>query len=116
MKTCPYCKHAIKDNWYYCRNCNKPLIVNLEDGLERTLRFPYDESEYFHLDLEEEGQFYENIIIEDEEIDQKIKKIDGKKSLATVKIENISEAFLGFSTDESFIFFNLKSTLAQLGV
>ncbi len=76
MKICPYCKHAIKDNWYYCRNCNKPLIVNLKDGLEKTLRFPYDESESFHLDLEEEGQLYENIIIEDEEIDQKIKKID----------------------------------------
>lgn len=45
-----------------------------------------------------------------------IKKIDEKKSLATVKIEDISEAFLGFSTDAQFTFFNLKSTLAQLGV
>ena len=76
MKTCPYCKHVIKDNWYYCRNCNKPLIVNFDKGLVRSLRSPYDESDYFHIDLEEEGEFYDNTIINDEDIDKKIKEIN----------------------------------------
>ena len=45
-----------------------------------------------------------------------IKKIDEKKVLATIKIKDISNAFLGFETKEENILFNLKSTLAQLGV
>ncbi|MFX0006427.1 MAG: tetratricopeptide repeat protein [Promethearchaeota archaeon] len=76
MKSCPYCNNPIQENWSYCRNCNKPLLVNLEDPLNGNVRFPYDESEIYHLDVEEDEQEYETTIIEDEEIDQKIKKID----------------------------------------
>lgn len=45
-----------------------------------------------------------------------IKKIDEKSVEANLKIDNISDAFLGFQVDQSKVFFNLKSTLAQLGV
>ena len=76
MKTCPYCKSPIEENWAYCRKCNKPLIVNLEDALEKDVRFTYNEPEIYHLDLEEESDNYDEIVIKDEEIDQKIKKID----------------------------------------
>ena len=34
----------------------------------------------------------------------------------TVKIENISPAFMGYKIDQGNLFFNLKSTLAQLGL
>ncbi len=39
-----------------------------------------------------------------------------KKRLATVKIEKISPAFVGYEIEPSLIHFNLKSTLAQLGI
>lgn len=39
-----------------------------------------------------------------------------KVRLATVKIEEISPAFVGYQIDQSLITFNLKSTLAQLGL
>ncbi len=39
-----------------------------------------------------------------------------KKRLATVKIEEISPAFIGYEIDQKQITFNLKSTLAQLGI
>ncbi len=39
-----------------------------------------------------------------------------KKRLATVKIEEISPAFIGYELDPKSISFNLKSTLAQLGI
>lgn len=39
-----------------------------------------------------------------------------KKRLATVKIEEISPAFIGYEIDPKSITFNLKSTLAQLGL
>ncbi|MFW9988369.1 MAG: tetratricopeptide repeat protein [Candidatus Odinarchaeota archaeon] len=76
MKTCPYCKSPIEDYWSYCRNCNKPLIANLEDALEKNVRSNYNESEIYHLDLEDDSEAYDDIIIKDEEIDQKINEID----------------------------------------
>ena len=45
-----------------------------------------------------------------------IKKIDEKRYEVVVNIDNISPSFLGFSIEKNRVFFNLKSTLAQLGV
>jgi predicted Rossmann-fold nucleotide-binding protein len=45
-----------------------------------------------------------------------IKEIDKKKRLVTVRIEGISPAFVGYDIDPALVFFNMKSTLAQLGV
>ncbi|QVL56661.1 MAG: hypothetical protein KFB93_04570 [Simkaniaceae bacterium] len=42
--------------------------------------------------------------------------LDEKRVHAKVLIENISPSFLGFSIEKERVFFNLKSTLAQLGV
>jgi tetratricopeptide (TPR) repeat protein len=78
MQTCPYCGTPIEKHWSYCRNCNKPLITNLEDALDRHVKFPYDEPEVYHLELEEESEIYDDVVIKDEEIDQKIKEIDEK--------------------------------------
>jgi tetratricopeptide (TPR) repeat protein len=50
--------------------------VNLENAVDENIRFPYDEPEIYSIDLEEEDQEYDTIIIEDEEIDKKIKKIN----------------------------------------
>jgi hypothetical protein len=46
--------------------------------------------------------------------DGKITHIDG--DIATVKIENISPAFIGYQIEPKLVTFNLKSTLAQLGM
>lgn len=45
-----------------------------------------------------------------------ITSISEKTAEATVFIENISPAFVGFQIDHSSTFFNIKSTLAQLGI
>jgi predicted Rossmann-fold nucleotide-binding protein len=42
--------------------------------------------------------------------------INGQKAKATVFIQNISKKFVGFQIDVQSIFFNIKSTLAQLGI
>src|SRR5215470_5286477 len=42
--------------------------------------------------------------------------IDRARKLATVLIENISPNFVGYKIDPLLTFFNLKSTLAQLGI
>lgn len=46
----------------------------------------------------------------------KLEKVDDKTAIAEVLIEKISPIFLGFSLPEEKVLFNLKSTLAQLGV
>lgn len=46
----------------------------------------------------------------------KLQKKDPKRSIAIVQIENISPAFVGYEIPKSSILFNLKSTLAQLGM
>ncbi len=46
----------------------------------------------------------------------KYQKIDRRKATATVLIQNISPAFKGFQIEPSLVSFNIKSTLAQLGL
>lgn len=45
-----------------------------------------------------------------------LKRIDTKTAEATVFIEKISPAFIGFQIDPEHVFFNIKSTLAQIGL
>lgn len=81
MKTCPYCKKYIEDHWKYCYNCNKPLITNIENDLSRSLEFPYIEPLVYSSDLEEleeSYKYYDNSIINDEEIERKIQKVNEK--------------------------------------
>ncbi len=47
---------------------------------------------------------------------ERIYKKNGNILEATVSIQHISPAFVGYKIDPSLIFFNLKSTLAQLGI
>lgn len=45
-----------------------------------------------------------------------IQFLDDKTAYAIVLIENISSGFVGFQIDQANVFFNIKSTLAQLGL
>ncbi len=45
-----------------------------------------------------------------------IKPLSGKRKLATVLIEGISPHFVGYEIDPHLVSFNIKSTLAQLGL
>jgi len=45
-----------------------------------------------------------------------LQPLSPKRKLATVLIENIAPVFVGYQIDPTLVFFNLKSTLAQLGL
>ena len=68
MKTCPYCKFPIEENWSYCRNCNKPLITNLKDVIDGDIKFPYDEPEIYHLEMEDDNDRIDEFVIKDDEL------------------------------------------------
>ena len=76
MKVCPYCKQPIEEDYPYCPNCNKPLISNLRNVVNRNLRPGFGESEFFAPEMAEEDDYYEDTIIKDEEIEHEIQKID----------------------------------------
>ncbi|MBM3184325.1 MAG: hypothetical protein FJZ64_03360, partial [Chlamydiae bacterium] len=45
-----------------------------------------------------------------------LKSVDKKRKLAIVRIESIFSGFVGFEIEPELVFFNLKSTLAQIGI
>ncbi|MBI5345892.1 MAG: hypothetical protein HZB76_01940, partial [Chlamydiae bacterium] len=47
---------------------------------------------------------------------EKLKIINDKTTEAIVKIKNISPVFVGYHLDKNQVFFNIKSTLAQIGI
>lgn len=45
-----------------------------------------------------------------------LKPVDAKRQIATVQIHAIFPSFAGYDLDPRFVFFNIKSTLAQIGL
>ncbi len=77
MKNCPYCNVIIEDDYPYCPNCNKPLISNLRTVAYGSLRTGHGETEFLLPNLgEEDEDYYEEVIIKDEQIEHKIQEID----------------------------------------
>ncbi|MHA2087883.1 MAG: tetratricopeptide repeat protein, partial [Promethearchaeota archaeon] len=72
----PYCNVIIEDDYPYCPNCNKPLISNLRTVAYGSLRSRDGETEFFSPNLEEDDERYEDVIIKDGWIEQKIREIN----------------------------------------
>jgi len=76
MNNCPFCKEPIESYWTYCRNCNKPLITNIDDDLSKRLFSPYDGVSYHSNDFEEEEDHYDINIIDDESIELELTQLE----------------------------------------
>ena len=75
MNNCPFCKEPIESYWTYCRNCNKPLITNIDDDLNKRLFSPYNGISHHSTDLEEEDHYDINII-DDESIELELTQLE----------------------------------------
>ncbi|MFX1340248.1 MAG: tetratricopeptide repeat protein [Promethearchaeota archaeon] len=71
MKNCPYCKKPLQEHWSYCHHCNKPLIVDLQNQEVLDVVSPYSNS-----DLKANVRLYDFNLINMNEIDSDIQKID----------------------------------------
>ena len=76
MKSCPYCYQPVEDNWSYCHHCNKPLIVNIDSETEKRISHIYDDDIGNIYDYQVEDDLYENNVIKDEKIEERIEEIN----------------------------------------
>ncbi len=72
MKYCPFCKKPIELHWTYCRNCNKPLITNLDNELN--IRDSHDEASFYNNNLEED--YYDINILDDEVTERELSELE----------------------------------------
>ncbi len=76
MINCPFCKEPIESYWTYCRNCNKPLITNIDEELNKKLFSPYDGGPYRSNDFEEEEDYYDINVIDDDSIELELTQLE----------------------------------------
>ncbi len=105
MKICPYCKNPLQEHWSYCSHCNKPLIVNLQNQefldniIHNSIGSPYSNS-----DLKANERLYDFNLIQEDEIDSNIQKID---NLIEDKIK-VGEPIGFLLFEKSGLFFSKK--------
>ena len=75
MKYCPFCKKPIEQYWMYCRNCNKPLITNLDIELNKRVSPSHDEASFYTNNFEEED-YYDINILDDEVIERELSEVE----------------------------------------
>jgi tetratricopeptide (TPR) repeat protein len=78
MNNCPFCKQPIESYWTYCRNCNKPLITNIDDELSKRL-FSHSDGASYHSDgFEEEEESYDVNVVDDESIELELTELEAQ--------------------------------------
>ena len=80
MNKCPFCRNPIEISWSYCRNCNKPLITNINSLSNNRVRpIPSGISIYGNEFIEEE-EFFDVNIIDDETIEYELSQLESQLS------------------------------------
>ncbi len=76
MRLCPYCEREIKDDWLYCRYCNKPLISTVDIGLSRSIQQKTDDDSLDYFDYEEDEKSFNFNLNDDEELKEQLIEIE----------------------------------------
>ncbi len=76
MNKCPFCRSPIEISWSYCRNCNKPLITNVDNLYNNRVRPIPDGASIYAKDFGEEEEFFDVNIIDDETIDYELSQLE----------------------------------------
>ena len=93
MRYCPYCKQQIKEDWLYCRYCNKPLISTVDIGLSRSIQQKDDDNSLNYVDYEEEHDF--NIDLnDDEELNNELTEIENQLKEKELLGESVGDLLL----------------------
>jgi len=93
MKYCPFCKKPIEQYWTYCRNCNKPLITNLDNELNKRVRASHDETSFYTNNFEEE-EYYDINILDDEVVERELSEIEDQLAESESLGKNMGDLLL----------------------
>jgi len=76
MNKCPFCRSPVEISWSYCRNCNKPLISNVDVPYNNRLRPIPDGTSIYANDFEEEEESFDVNIVDDESIEYELSQLE----------------------------------------
>ena len=76
MNKCPFCRSPVEISWSYCRNCNKPLISNVDILYNNRLRPIPDGTSIYANEFGEEEESFDVNIIDDETIEYELSQLE----------------------------------------
>ena len=76
MNKCPFCRSPVEISWSYCRNCNKPLITNVDILYNNRVRPIPDGTSIYANDFVEEEESFDVNIIDDETIEYELSQLE----------------------------------------
>jgi len=76
MNKCPFCRSPVEISWSYCRNCNKPLISNVDVLYNNRLRPIPDGTSIYANDFGEEEESFDINIVDDETIENELSQLE----------------------------------------
>lgn len=76
MNKCPFCRSPIEISWSYCRNCNKPLITNIDIHYNNRVRPIPEGTSIYANEFGEEEEFFDVNIIDDETIEHELSQLE----------------------------------------
>ncbi|MHA1239309.1 MAG: tetratricopeptide repeat protein [Promethearchaeota archaeon] len=76
MNKCPFCRSPVEISWSYCRNCNKPLITNVDILYNNRVRPIPDGTSIYANDFVEEEESFDVNIIDDESIEYELSQLE----------------------------------------
>jgi len=78
MNICPFCRSPIEISWSYCRNCNKPLITDINNIYDNRIRPILDETSLYTNEYREQEENFDVNIISDDTIEYELIQLENQ--------------------------------------
>ncbi|TFG25291.1 MAG: tetratricopeptide repeat protein [Promethearchaeota archaeon] len=94
MLYCPYCKREIERDWNYCHFCNKPLITDIDQELDKKFVQSCSNTSFYNSEPIGEPIEYHTQIVFDEELEKKLNEIEEELNEKERKGEKIGDLLI----------------------
>ena len=78
MNNCPFCRSPVEISWNYCRNCNKPLITDINNIYNNRIRPILDETSIYTDEYREQEESFNVNIISDDTIEYELTQLENQ--------------------------------------
>ena len=104
MMYCPYCKREIEKDWRFCHYCNKPLITDIDQELDKKLSQSYANTSFYIPDPLEEEIDFDSTVIQNEELETKLQEIEEE----LLERERVGEKLGDLLLEKASLFFKKR--------